>query len=178
MGYALDFIEPVYFLSHLFSDTLAHMLRVYPQVRDPRTLGHAKTECEYVADHEADDPAVKFGDETGTFFIQTALLGYLFEFRRDRRVGDGAVYVNDFVQIFFVHPPYLKVFHRLLPDLLQYCITLCKIQILVNSNDFYLPAYPVRRKINPSAVSARFNDLFEHLFSIYFKFHFRFERVQ
>jgi hypothetical protein len=42
---------------------------------------------------------------------------------------------------------------------------------LIGSDDFYLVANPIRRQINPAAVATGFDPLFDHLLTVYFKFH-------
>ena len=42
---------------------------------------------------------------------------------------------------------------------------------LIGSDDFYLVANPIRRQIYPAAVATGFDPLFDHLLTVYFKFH-------
>ena len=42
---------------------------------------------------------------------------------------------------------------------------------LFNLDDFYGMAHPVRRQIDPPAVARRFHFFFDHLFTVYLKFH-------
>ncbi len=42
---------------------------------------------------------------------------------------------------------------------------------LIGSDDFYFVAYPIRRQINPTAVAAGLDPLFDHFLAVYFKFY-------
>ena len=41
---------------------------------------------------------------------------------------------------------------------------------LIRADDLYLVPDPIRRKINPAAVSARLDPLFKHFFTVYLEF--------
>lgn len=43
---------------------------------------------------------------------------------------------------------------------------------LIDSDDLYVAPHPVRWQIDTATVPTGFDDLFDHLFTIYFKFYF------
>ena len=51
------------------------------------------------------------------------------------------------------------------------------IRLLVGPDNFYPMANPIRREVYSAAVSAGFHPLFDHFFSIYFKFYLFVERI-
>lgn len=46
--------------------------------------------------------------------------------------------------------------------------------LLINPDDFYPAADPIRGKVDPPAVAAQFNGLFQHLLAVSLEFYFLF----